>query len=112
MAESDEHEWLHRMNNINLHTNSFIKIAIGDQEAQFHIMRTDAPKEYDGFGTFCVGDFKGERTVLIRVEHLAWQQGRYQLGMFYMRPSDLGNEAITEFLWSRVEARTPWQAVS
>jgi hypothetical protein len=63
------------MNNINLHTNSFIRIAIGNQEAQFHIMTTDAPKEYDGFGTFCVGEFKKERTMLIRVEHLAWQQG-------------------------------------
>ena len=100
------------MNNINLHTNSFIGIAIGNQEAQFHIMTTDAPKGYDGFGTFCVGDFQGERTVLIRVEPLAWQQGYYQSGMFYMRPSDLGNEAITEFLWSRVEARTPWQSGS
>jgi len=99
------------MNNINLHTNSFIKIAIGDQEAQFHIMTTDAPKEYDGFGTFCLSDFKGERTVLIRVEHLAWQQGRYKSGMFYMRPSDVGNETIAEFLWSRVEERLPWQGV-
>ena len=52
------------MNNINLHTNSFIRIAIGNQEAQFHIMTTDAPKEYDGFGMFCVGEFKSERTVL------------------------------------------------
>jgi len=100
------------MNNINLHTNSFIRIAIGNQEAQFHIMTTDAPKEYDGFGTFCVGEFKKERTILIRVEHLAWQQGRYQSGVYYVRASDLGNEPVEEFLWSRIEARTPWQAGS
>jgi len=63
------------------------------------------------FGTFCVGEFKSERTVLIRVEHFAWQQKRYQSGNHYMRTSDLGNEAIEEFLWSRVEGRTPWQTI-
>ncbi len=99
------------MNNTDLHTNSFIKIAIGNDTKQFHIMTTDAPKEYDGFGTFCVGEFKSERTVLIRVEHFAWQQKRYQSGNHYMRTSDLGNESIEEFLWSRVEGRTPWQTI-
>ena len=73
------------MNNTDLHTNSFIKIAIGNDTKQFHIMTTDAPKEYDGFGTFCVGEFKSERTVLIRVEHFAWQQKRYQSGNHYMQ---------------------------
>ena len=49
--------------------------------------------------------------MLIRVEHFAWEQKSYQSGNHYMRTSDLGNEAIEEFLWSRVEARTPWQTI-
>lgn len=54
---------------------------------------TDAPRAYDGFGTFTIKDFgsnvdiegqitRGDaRMVLVDREHLEWQRGRYYSDM-------------------------------
>lgn len=88
-----------------------ITIAIGPSEAPepttWHIVDTNAPKDYDGFGTFEVHEYDGTRTVLIRDEHYTWQTMRYQSGMKFAKPSDHDDAAIAEAIWNRIRGITP-----
>lgn len=83
-----------------------INVSIGSASAVYHIMETDAPTEYDGFGTFCVCEVSKLRTVLIREEHLTWQQARYGSGFHSCDPSSFATEDISQTLWRRVQGRT------
>jgi|SRR5215469_4491996 len=88
-----------------------ITVAIGDHAITYHAMETNAPKDYDGFGTFCVLEYgealsKAEeatiRVVLIDARHLQWQVGRYQSGNHFTRISALPESAFKDYLWNRI----------
>lgn len=83
---------------------NILEISIGGTTSPtyWHVMQTDAPKEYDGFGTFCVCEFDGQRVVLIRDEHLSWQSARYSSGLHSCNKSSLPVENVAEYLWRRV----------
>ncbi len=78
----------------------------------FHARCTRAPIAYDGFGTLELcnelqdNDGKTVRLVLIRDEHLGWQEGRYGsgLGCFAFSPADLylDYENIADALWQKI----------
>lgn len=65
-----------------------ITVSVAGESVDFHVRKTRAPKEYDGFGTFTIYEYdageqhKSEsfRLVLIRAEHMNWQVGRYNSG--------------------------------
>lgn len=65
-----------------------IAVSVAGETVNFHLRVTAAPKAYDGFGTISIYEYDSGnkatsfRLVLIREEHLAWQVGRYQSGMF------------------------------
>jgi hypothetical protein len=78
------------------------RIAIGSAEAAFIVLDTNAPQDYDGFGTFTASEYNGDRTVLVRAEHLNWQTLRYSSGNKWWRPTEHDITAVTEHLWNRV----------
>ena len=89
-----------------------ITIAIGGDTAEpviYHPVETNAPKDYDGFGTFEVATYNtgdGERRiVLIRSEHYQWQTMRYSSGMNRWQEAEYDEAAITEVLWKRLLQR-------
>lgn len=69
-----------------------IKIA-DDFTREYVVVVTDAPQDYDGFGTFSIYSFNSEvdidgqitrgpaRLVLVERDHLEWQRARYYSGM-------------------------------
>jgi hypothetical protein len=79
-----------------------IAIGDGDNHVCFHALDTDAPKDYDGFGTFSVCEYDKVRTVLVRSEHLQWQTMRYQSGNHYAKPTIHRMRDIEEALWIRI----------
>jgi hypothetical protein len=84
-----------------------LPVTIGhDDPVVYHVMETDAPQAYDGFGTFAIDEYNGERTVLIRDEHFTWQTMRYSSGNHWSRPCLVGEQAIREILWKRILGKT------
>lgn len=47
---------------------------------------TDAPIEFDGFGTRTVYKLATKRVVLIDKQHLEWQLNRYGSGLYPFKP--------------------------
>lgn len=98
-----------------------INIAIGqapfddERMTSWEIWETDAPRDYDGFGTFTIMEYEDKlsskadppmlRTVLIRCEHWNWQTARYSSGMHLSRPAGLDPADVAAFLWKRVSAK-------
>ena len=82
-----------------------INIQIGETKSSWEVWETDAPAEYDGFGTFQIMAVDKERTVLIRTEHWDWQTQRYSSGMHLHKPSSLAEEDVQMFLWNRLLGR-------
>lgn len=80
-----------------------IHIAFGSLGLDYTIRETTAPKAYDGFGTLTLADIGDTRIVLIRDEHLAWQEGRYASGMHSPTVPDLTEDQITETLYERIK---------
>jgi hypothetical protein len=75
----------------------------------FHALDTNAPSEYDGFGTLEIArwfedenDRYAMRTVLVRDEHVGWQTARYASGMHTPTPSVHDVEHIVQELWKRI----------
>ena len=92
---------------------SALNIAIGTVPGDFErvtsweICETDAPVDYDGFGTFTVHEYDGIRTVLIRCEHWDWQTVRYASGNKFHRPSSFDVDDVAKVLWDRILGRQP-----
>lgn len=90
---------------------STINIAIGqhpfDSEklTSWEVCETNAPVDYDGFGTFAIHEYDGVRTVLIRCEHWNWQTARYSSGNKWCKPSNHDLSTITTLLWDRILGR-------
>ncbi len=91
-----------------------IEISIGSSSANrspeptyWHVRQTDAPVEYDGFGTFAVAEYdeggKQQRIVLIRDEHYNWQSARYGSGFHSCKETYLDAAAVAETLWRRLQ---------
>jgi hypothetical protein len=67
-----------------------ITVSVAGESVDFHVRKTRAPKDYDGFGTWTIYEYDGGeqhrlesfRLVLIRSEHMSWQVGRYNSGGF------------------------------
>ena len=85
-----------------------IPITIGSAEnsnAVYYLVETNAPPDYDWFGTFTYqGSGDGDRFVMIREERLESQLMRYRSGLHKINPVRLdwvGN-AIYEDLWNRL----------
>ena len=87
-----------------------IQISIGGspnantspEPTYWHVRETDAPKEYDGFGTFAVAEYDDKRVVLIRDEHYNWQYGRYGSGLHSCTETNFDMADVAELLWKRL----------
>jgi hypothetical protein len=82
-----------------------INITIGNTASSWEVWETDAPIDYDGFGTFQIASYLAVRTVLIRSEHKEWQTGRYASGFHKTEPSSLAENDVCMFLWNRLLGR-------
>lgn len=85
-------------------TNPYFKVT-------YVVAFTTAPRAYDGFGTIELSAHdERSRYVLIREEHLAWQQGRYSSGIHACDTTDqvshLDDATIIEILYQRL-TQTP-----
>jgi hypothetical protein len=90
--------------------NDQITINLGDGDIHFHIRETDAPHAYDGFGTMSIMESKPVRIVLIRAEHLNWQEMRYASGMHYSKRTDfISKEHVADTLRQRLYDATLWE---
>jgi hypothetical protein len=90
-----------------------IDIAIVDDKADasdeytvtYNVMDTNAPVDYDGFGTFTLAEYGEFRTVMIREEHFGWQTARFSSGNKWSRPTEHDRKDIIQALWKRLEGR-------
>jgi hypothetical protein len=80
-----------------------VTIKIGDGEVTYAVKQTRAPRSYDGFGTFTLQDGLADnsRLVMVRKEHLTWQEGRNAsgLGTFLYDPEYATQQDVEEALW-------------
>jgi hypothetical protein len=79
-----------------------IIVKLGSIETSWEVVETDAPKEYDGFGTFQLTDCGGERIVMVRTEHWDWQTNRYASGVHWFRASSVPDKDIENALFARL----------
>jgi hypothetical protein len=79
-----------------------ITVTINDETVRYYARQTDAPKDYDGFGTVELADFAGERLVLIREEHYQWQTARYSSGLHGTDETSQPISAVTGELWKKI----------
>jgi hypothetical protein len=81
-----------------------ITITVNDETVRYFVRQTDAPKDYDGFGTIELADF-GERIVLIREEHFTWQTQRYSSGLKGTEETLQPISLIADEIWKRISGR-------
>jgi hypothetical protein len=86
---------------------SLFKMEINGAASRWHIVETDAPADYDGFGTFTISELGGDtRIVLVRDEHYQWQTARYQSGLHrFEELSDDWNNAVEVAIWKRIAGK-------
>lgn len=90
-----------------------ITVTIGSHTVTYHLVETDSPRAYDGFGTIELynsgpGAKHPKRMVLVNTEHLTWQLGRYGSGLHTGEEQD--NDAsmqryVADRLWKRLEGK-------
>ena len=87
---------------------STTKITIGDFERTYCAMQTEAPANYDGFGTIQIysgpRDGKTVRYVLVDVDHKTWQEGRYGSGLYFYEDVSGIDDHIRETLYKKLMA--------
>jgi len=85
-----------------------VTVTIGNNSAKYHVKQTRAPKAYDGFGTFTLqhGLPDDNRLVMVRDEHLRWQEGRNGsgLGTFLAEPQGFDLHDVEVALWNKLAA--------
>lgn len=59
-----------------------IEVKIGRYEMTYLVYKTQAPEEYDGFGTLEIAKSGEMRYVVIKQQHEDWQIKRYASGRF------------------------------
>jgi hypothetical protein len=98
--------------------NKILVIKCGDMNAEeqtYFCIDTNAPVDYDGFGTFEVSSYtsngwqynRGEteeliRTVVVREEHATWQTQRYHSGNHMAFPTIHEVQDIASMLWKKL----------
>ena len=75
---------------------STIRITINNNSITYAIRETNAPRNYDGFGTITLVDHGDARTVAIVPEHLHWQTTRYGSGLFGCREVSAADKVACE----------------
>jgi hypothetical protein len=88
-------------------TTQTFDVQLGTFTASYRLYETNAPVDYDGFGTITVADGGTLRFVLVRTEHEEWQTMRYRSGMFSAVLTDLDDSEaryVTETLYKRLVA--------
>ena len=89
-----------------------IDIQIGDTKQTYIIGRTNAPPEYDGFGTFTVHTFSGknpDRLTAMDTKHQYWQCQRNASGMYrteLVENSPATYKLVINKLWERLTRST------
>ena len=95
-----------------------IKVKIGDTKRTYVLVKTNAPIEYDSFGSFTIKDYLDldksvkhswregpHRYTLIPLEHLTYHEGRYASGLY---SSEVVEEHagirhwVEDILWKRL----------
>jgi hypothetical protein len=89
-------------------SSKLVHLEIGNLvDVTFYALDTDAPRDYDGFGTIEVADYSYEkhvnRTVLVRDEYYDWQTMRYASGMHVFAATEHDVKHIEAELWKRVQ---------
>ena len=81
-----------------------IKIAIGNREVTFHLIETNATREYDyGYVIVLYEGDNSQRFLLVPDESLAHQEGRNRSGMYTFIPSgEIDEAAIIWELWAHM----------
>jgi hypothetical protein len=85
-----------------------IVVSINEHTVRYRAYVTDAPGDYDGFGTLAVIENEEFRIVLIREENLDWQWGRYSSGLHIIEKiadsfaSHFTATDISKELWERL----------
>jgi hypothetical protein len=84
------------------------KVTIGDFERTYFAIKTDAPLQYDGFGTIQIysgpQDGKTIRYVLVDVDHKTWQESRYGSGLYFFEDVTGIDDHIRETLYKKLNA--------
>jgi hypothetical protein len=87
---------------------SKIEIKLGTFERTYVAMETEAPENYDGFGTIQIySGPRGEKTVrsvLVDVDHKTWQEGRYGSGLYHYEDVTGIDDYIREALYKKLMA--------
>jgi len=84
-----------------------IDVTIGAYTRHYRAWRTEAPVAYDGMGTIGLWESSAGRLVLIQLDHVDWQVGRYSSGMYASHICEncvLDN--ILSVLWVRLATPT------
>ena len=88
-----------------------IEVSVAGESVKWHVRITQAPKEYDGFGSHTIYEYNAGtenkadsfRIVLIRDEHLGWQVARYNSGFHKVdRPEEWQYGEVIELLRKRM----------
>ena len=87
---------------------TIIPMKVGQWEREYVLMLTDAPRSYDGFGTFTLFDpdcplevdgvmTKGNvRLVMVPTQHEGWQEGRYASGLHLAKSDGLEEAGLID----------------
>jgi len=95
-----------------------IRVKIGETEKTYVLVKTNAPLEYDSFGSFTIKDYLDleksvkhswregpHRYTLIPVEHLPYHEGRYASGLYSSEVQEENANIrnwVEEMLWERI----------
>jgi hypothetical protein len=79
-----------------------LALKIGRLERTYQLYETNAPENYDGFGTMGIYSGGENRFVLIDVKHLEWQVQRYRSGIFKADKSDIPIEWAEQILIDKI----------
>ena len=81
-----------------------VRVTVGEWETRYVPIATNAPKEYDGFGTITIQDDyplnegrNNGRLTLVESTNIRWQVGRWQSGLYIVNQEPAQeNPAINE----------------
>jgi len=86
---------------------SRITIEIGQFHREYTVVETNAPKAYDGQGTFELKDsmeVNGTRVILVPVRNKIWQEGRNLSGLFSFEFLEGLEGWVRETLYKKITA--------
>lgn len=93
---------------------TMVTVTINNETVIYHLRRTSAPKDYDGFGTFTLYEYDAGkqnkadsfRVVAIRAEIVNWQTTRYSSGCFASPwPDEWMRDELIRAFWKRLQGK-------